>query len=99
MLPHDCPGHLADVDIAARVDGDSVRRDKLARLLAGMNVAETRKPLARLVVNVDPVAEVRRVFVHAQTWTQLADEANRIVFRYVHIERTRPMHVVPLGLV
>ena len=60
-LAHDRPGHFADIDIAARVDGDAMRRDELAGLFTGEDIAQARQPLACLVVDIDAVAEIRRV--------------------------------------
>src|SRR5512140_3580638 len=45
-LAHDGPGHFADINITTRVDGDAVRRDELAGLFAGEDVAQARQPLA-----------------------------------------------------
>src|SRR5688500_20390731 len=99
MLPHIRPRYFTDVNIAARIDGDAVRRDELPRLLAGVNVTEARQPLAGLVVDIDPVAEVRRGLVDAQTRPQLADITDRSLFRRVHVERARPVQVIPLRFV
>ena len=65
----------------------------------GQNIAQARQPLAGLVINVDSIAQVRRVFVDAQSGTQFTDVTDWIFLGRVHIERAGPVHVVPLGFV
>src|SRR5215831_5925226 len=64
--------HLTNVDIAARIDSDAVRRDELAGSVALDGIAETRQELTVAVQDADAVAEPRRV-VDTRDAGQLAD--------------------------
>src|SRR3954447_12451162 len=66
-------GDLADIDVAARVDGDAVRRDELAGIEPGMRVAEPRQKLARVGIDADPRAAIRQVDIDRHVGTDLAD--------------------------
>src|SRR2546423_13840942 len=58
-------GHLAHVDVAARVDSEAVRRDELPRLEAGRTLAEAREQLALVAGDADARGGVGHVVVHA----------------------------------
>src|SRR2546427_12766878 len=50
--------HLADVDVATRVDGEPVRRHELARLEPGGARAQPPQPRAPLTVDSGPPSDV-----------------------------------------
>src|SRR5262249_30643785 len=66
-------GDLADIDVAARIDGEAVRRHELTRLDAGRTNAQPRQHLALVAVDADPWADVRHVVVDAHAAADLAD--------------------------
>src|SRR5436190_24314573 len=45
---------FTDIDVAARIDGEPVRRDELAGLEPGMHVAEARQQLALMGIDANP---------------------------------------------
>jgi hypothetical protein len=55
VLSHDRPGNFPDINIAARIDGDPVRRDELTGCFAGVDIAESREAFAFLIIDIDPV--------------------------------------------
>src|SRR4029077_1070019 len=71
------PGHLADIKIAARIDGEAVRPEKGGRCRAGMHVAEARQELALIIDDADPRAQIGAVAVDRLYRAQLADVADR----------------------
>src|SRR5512145_3268005 len=86
-------GHIADVQIAARVDGDSVGSDELARPLPFLGITEARLHLTFQVVDAHAMTEAWRV-VHSAHTVQLADE--EIAF-LVQRDAVGSMDVVPHG--
>ena len=92
------PRHLADIEVAARVDGEAVRPEKRGRRGAGMHVAKARQQLALVVDDADPRAEIRAVAVDRLHRAELADIADRVA-GIVHVEPARPVQIVPLRLV
>src|SRR5688572_3329950 len=99
MLPHYRPGNLADIDIAARIDGYPMRRNELTGRFAGFSIAEPSQAVACFIIDIDPVTEIGRVLIYRVSRPQLADIANRILASAVHVQSARTMHVVPLGFV
>src|SRR5216683_721211 len=79
------PRHLADIEVAARVDGESVRPEKGGRRRPGMQIAEPRP-------------EIGAVAVDRLHRTKFADIADRPV-RIRHEDPARPVQIVPLRLV
>ena len=65
-------GDFADVDIASGVDGDAVRSDEFAWLLALLRIAYARQQLSPSVENAHTVSQTGRV---VDTWhaVELAD--------------------------
>src|ERR1043165_932553 len=87
---------LADINVAARIDGEAVRRQELAGLLAGpVLAAKAGDRLALLVDDGEPRADVGVLAVDRHAWPQLADDEARVPAAAA-IERARPVHVVPL---
>src|SRR5579862_10003258 len=89
---------LADIDVAARVDAQAVRRDELAGLQPGMGMAEPRQEFALMGVDADPRPAIRQVDVDRHVGADLADEKAAVLAR-LHVEARRAVHVVPLRLV
>src|SRR6266851_491734 len=92
------PRHLADIEVAARVDGESVRPEKGGRRRPGMQIAEPRQELALIIDDADPRPEVRAMAVDRLHRTKFADIADRAV-RIRHEDPARPVQIVPLRLV
>src|SRR5262249_2316075 len=78
--------HLADIDVAARVDGETVRRNKLAGGEPGMRVAEPRQELAFLGIDADPWTAIRQVDTDRHVGTDLANEKARCLRTAFHEE-------------
>src|SRR5438067_6842263 len=72
------PRHLADIEIAARINGEAVRTEKRGRGGAGMRVAEARQQLALVIDDADPRPEIRAVAVDPHNRPQFADVANPV---------------------
>src|SRR5439155_26099248 len=89
---------LADVDVAARIDGEAVRRDELAELEPGGTIAEAREHLALRRVDADARPDVRQLLVHRHAAARLADVEARLGTA-MQVEAGRAMHVVPLRFV
>ena len=85
MLTHNRPGDLADIDIAARIDGNPVRRNELTGRFSGFDVAEPCQAAACSIINVHPMPEVRRVLIYRIPRPQFADIADWIRTRAVHV--------------
>src|SRR6516225_10546283 len=78
--------HLADIDVAARIDREPVRRDELARVEPGMRVAEPRQQLALARIDADPRAAIRQLDVDRHVGPDLANEEARRLGAALHIE-------------
>src|SRR5260370_25839502 len=93
--------HLADIDVALAVDGEAVRRQEAAGLLPGtVLAAEPRDHAALLVDDGESRTDIGVLAVDAHAGPQLADDEFRILAAAgAAIERTGPVHVVPLQLV
>src|SRR6266849_2603677 len=92
--------HLADIDVALRIDGEAVRRQELAGLLAGpVLAAQPRDGLALFVDDAEPRPDIGVLAVDRHARPQLADDEVGVLATATAIERARPMHVVPLQLV
>src|SRR6185436_18302966 len=91
-------GHLTDVDVAARVDGEPVRRDELAGLEPRGAIAESREQLALPAVNADARPDVGHVQVDGDAAPDFAHV--EAALRATLQEQTGgAAHVVPLRLV
>src|SRR5260370_15418934 len=91
--------HLADIDVALRIDGEPVRRQELAGLLAGpVLAAQTGDGLALLIDDGEPRPDVGVLAVDRHARPELTDDELRVLAAAA-IERARPVHVVPLQLV
>src|SRR5215510_3046693 len=93
--------HFADIDVALAVDGEAVRRQEPAGLLAGpMLAAQPRDQAALLVDDGKTRADVGVLAVDRHARSQLADDESGIpAAAGAAVQRTRPVHVVPLHLV
>ena len=67
------PRHLAHVQIAARVNPNAMRGDKLTRPLALPGVAQPRQAPSRQVVDADTCPQVGEPGIHSQARGQLSD--------------------------
>src|SRR4051812_28270512 len=83
------PRDLADIDVAARIDGDAVRCDELAGIGAGMEIAEPGEDLALVADDADARAEIGHVAIHRLVGAELADIAERLLAAR-HVEAARP---------
>ena len=91
-------GDLADIEVAARIDREPVRREELPRPRAGERlVAEPRQHLALVVQHRDARPEIGRAAIEPVIGPDLADVADR-AFARRHVEPARPVQVVPLRL-
>src|SRR5690349_4224835 len=66
-------GDFADIDVAAGIDGEAVRRDELAGGEPGMLMAEPRQEFALLGVDADPRPATGHVYVDGHVGADLAD--------------------------
>src|SRR6266700_2612282 len=90
---------FADVDVAARIDGEPVRRDELAGLEPGMGVTEPGQEFALMGVDADPGPAIRDVDVARHIGADLADIEARRAGAGLHAKARRAVHVGPLRLV
>src|SRR4029453_18397030 len=90
-------GDLADIDVAARIDRQAVRRHELTRLDAGRANAQPRQHLTLVAVDADPRSDVRHVVIDAHAAADLANVEAALGPAF-HVEPRRPVHVVPLRL-
>src|SRR5205823_9094152 len=87
---------FADIDIAAAVDGDAVRRGELAGRDTGMRLAEPRHDLVRFCrVDADPRANIGPIAVDLALRPTLADVAER-ARAACQAHAVRPVQVIPL---
>src|SRR5437899_7206898 len=89
--------NLADVDVAARVDREPVRRDELTRLESSGALTEPREQVALVAVDAHARSDVGHVVVHAHAAADLAD-IEAALPAALHVEAGRPVHVHPLRL-
>src|ERR1700719_3727927 len=88
---------FADINFAARIDGDAVRRGELSRQDPAMRLAEPRQDLALGGVDADARPDIGPVAVDLARRPALADVAQRVVAaRQAHA--VRAVQVVPLRL-
>src|SRR6516225_768684 len=78
--------HLADIDVAARIDREPVRRDELARVEPGVRVAEPRQQFTLSRIDADPRAAIRQVYVDRHVGPDLADKEARRLGVAFHVE-------------
>src|SRR5215510_9636874 len=92
---------LADINVALAVHGEAVRREEAAGLQPRpVLAAEAGDYAALLVDDGEPRAEVGVAAVDRHARTQLTDDEVGIVpAARAAVERTGPVHVVPLQLV
>src|SRR5947207_1737846 len=88
---------FADIDVAAAVDRDAVRRGELPRQDTGMRLAELGQPLAFQRVDADPRPDIRPVAVDLAGWPALADIAERVT-PVPEAHAVRAVQIVPLRL-
>src|SRR6202011_5315801 len=84
---------LADIDVAARIDGNSVRRDELAGVEPGMRVAEPRQEFALARIDTDPRAAIRQVDIDRHVRPDLADKETQRLRTALHVEAGGTVHV------
>src|SRR4029077_18054638 len=92
------PRHFADVEVAAAVHGEPVRRKELGRTKAGTKPAEPSDTLAGVDDDRHARTEVRNVAADWFGGAKLADVAHG-AFAWRHEQAARPVQVVPLRLV
>src|SRR5262249_20307508 len=88
---------LADVDVTARVDGESVRGHELPRLEPGRALPQAREHLALRRVDADAWPDIPHVVVDAHTAADLADVEARLGAPR-QVESRGTVHVDPLRL-
>src|SRR5215212_2916212 len=89
------PRDLANIDIAVRVDGESMRSQELAELGPRWRVAKAADQLSLIINDADPRSEVGDVTANRGGGANLADIEDRLV-PIRHTEATRAMQVLPL---
>src|SRR6516225_4087459 len=92
------PRHLADIDIAMRVDRQSVRRKEFAEIGSSRGLSETADQLTLIVDDADSWPDIRDVAADRRGRADLADIKDRLVAVW-HAEAARAMQILPLGLV
>src|SRR5689334_1684342 len=95
MLSRDGPRDFADINIAARIEREAVRRDELPSRFARPDVAEAREDFSFLGENAEARPEIRAVLVDRHARPELAEIAEGLAAS-IHIERARAVHVMPL---
>src|SRR3954466_13159753 len=95
MLAGDRPRNFADVDIAAGIERQAVRRDKLPRRLARTHGAEAGEQLACFREDAEPRAEVGGFLVDRHAGPELPQVTDRLR-PGVHVQRAGAVHVMPL---
>src|SRR6516162_233427 len=90
--------YLADIDITAGIDRQTVRRDELARLETGRAVAEPRQEFALGGIDADARPDIGHVVIDPHAAADLADVEARVA-PTLHVKAGRAVHVVPLPLV
>ena len=92
-----CPRYLADIDIASRVDSESMRRQELSELGSGRCLTKPADQLALIIDNADARAEVGDITADRGRRADLAD----IKDRFVAVRQAQPartVQVLPLCL-
>src|SRR3954449_3024342 len=89
------PRDLADIDIAVRVDGESMRGQELAELGPRWCLAKAADQLSLMINDADPRSEVGDVAANRGGGADLADIEDRLVPIW-HAEATGTMQVLPL---
>src|SRR5215510_2921119 len=92
------PRHLAHIEVAVAVHGQSVRRQEFGRTQAWANPTQAGNALARVVDDSNPWAEVRDVAVDRLHRTEFADVADW-AFARRHEQAAGAVQIVPLRLV
>ena len=91
--------HFADVDVAARIDREAVRRDEFPGLESRSRLAsEPRDELALAIHDRQAGPDVRVVPVHRRRRTELADDESGLAAAAA-VEAAGPVHVDPLRFV
>src|SRR5689334_10606797 len=93
-----CPGDLADVNIAARIHREAVRRDELAGGGSADLVTEAADELSTVVDDAHSRSEIRNVAIDRLRRAEFANVADRLM-GMGHVEPARAVQVVPLRLV
>src|ERR1043166_5092742 len=77
-LSHDRQGNFRNIKIAARIEGNSVRRNKLPGRFPGSEISEPRQSSTVLVIDIDAISEILAILVDGHSRPQLSDIADRI---------------------
>ena len=78
MLPGDGPGDLADINVPARIYGDSVRCDELAGAFSAANISEAREQFSFACQNTQAGSDIRHLLVDRQAGSEFAEVAEGI---------------------
>src|SRR3954447_3867918 len=89
------PRDLADIDVAVRVDGESMRGQELAELRPRWCLAKAADQLSLMINDADPRSEVGNVAANRGGGADLADIEDRLV-PIRHAEATGAKQVLPL---
>src|SRR5436190_21975345 len=87
------PRNFADIDVAVRVDGEAVRRQKLAGLGPGRRVAEAADQIALMIDDADPWAEIGNIAADRGRRADFADIADRLM-AVRHVEAAGAVQVL-----
>src|SRR3954453_14702395 len=89
------PRDLADIDIAVRIDGESMGGQELAELGPRWCLAKAADQISLMINDADPRSEVGDVAANRGSGADLADIEDRLV-AIRHEEATGTMQVLPL---
>src|SRR3954453_21293229 len=73
------PRDLADIDIAVRIDGESMRGQELAELSSRWYLAKAADQLSLMINDADPRSEVGNVAANRGSGADLADIEDRLL--------------------
>jgi MFS family permease len=92
------PGNLTNIDVAPRVDSETMWREELAGFVPSWCFAEAADELASMIGNTDTRPEIWDVTADSGGRADFADVADRLVTVW-HVETARAVQVLPLRLV
>ena len=92
------PGNFTDIDVATRVDCETMRRKELSKFGPCRRVAEAADQIAPVVYDTDARPEIGNITADGGGRADFADLADRLMTVW-HVEAARTVQVLPLRLV